>query len=231
MRLFDRFRKPAGPQEAEASAIRKLNEIVDTGILDSSDVSVLNRVRELEKVFSDIDRGIDEITGTDYRIMTISDWLNAIRQADVPWNGKYQSSWVSLFDIFQNMLQDAHIQGAVNILVEGITSKEFYIANEDGEKNDEATKLFKNEWFFDYLEMVVNSGLWGFNLIQLRNIDYSDFSLEVEEVNRKHVRPDLGGFTKGTYDQTVFHSWDKKPYSDWTIYIFRNVYYVYFFRI
>ena len=224
MGLFDRFtRKAIGPQQAQASAIRALMEKEESIGLDNSEISLINRVRELEKVFTDIDKGIDEITGTDYRIMTITDWLNAIRSADVPWNGKYQSSWVQLFDIFQNMSQDAHVQGAVNILVEGITSKEFFIANENGEKNDEATKLFKNEWFFDFLEMVVNSGLWGFNLIQLRNIDFSDFSLEVEEINRKHVRPDLGGITKATYDSVAWREWDEKPYSDWTIYIFRNV--------
>ena len=210
-------------QKVEADQVRQAsNREIDAG-LDPSEISIINRVRELEKVFTDIDKGIDEITGNDYRIITITDWLNAMRSADVPWNGKYQSSWVQLFDIFQNMTQDAHVQGAINTLYDGLTSKDFFIANEDGEKNDEATKLFRAEWFTDYLEMIINTKLWGFGLIQLRNLDFSDFTLEVEEINRKHVRPDIGGLTKGTYDNKVYHSWDKKPYIDWTIYVFNNV--------
>ena len=209
--------------EAEASGVREAITRDDLNGLDPSEISLINRVRELEKVYSDIDKGIDEITGPDYRIITITDWLNAMRQADVPWNGKYQSSWVQLFDIFMNMVQDSHVDGAIDVIVDGLSSKEFYIANENGEKNDEATKLFQDDWFFDYLGMVVNARLWGFNLIQIRNIDYSDYSLEVEEVNRKHVRPDLGGITKATYDTTAWRSWAKKPYSDWTIYLFKNV--------
>jgi hypothetical protein len=209
--------------EVQASNVRKLEQEEDLSGFDATEIAIINRIRELEKSMTDIDKGIDEITGNDYRIFTITDWLNAMRAADLPWNDKYYSSWVTLFDLFHNMTQDAHVQSVINTLIEGLTSKDFYIANEDGEKNDEATKIFKSEWLYDYLKMIVNSELWGFNLIQIRSIDYSDFSIVIDEVNRKHVRPDIGGVTKGTYDTTVYKKWDKKPYSDWTVYIFRNV--------
>ena len=72
-------------QKVEADQVRQAsNREIDAG-LDPSEISIINRVRELEKVFTDIDKGIDEITGNDYRIITITDWLNAMRSADVPW--------------------------------------------------------------------------------------------------------------------------------------------------
>jgi hypothetical protein len=206
-----------------AESVRQSNVKDDLSGLDPTEISLVNRIRELEKAFMDIDKGIDEITGPDYRIFTITDWLNAMRAANVPWSKNYFPTWVTLFDIFINMQTDAHIQATTNTLVDGLTSKDFYIANENGEKNDELTKIFKAEWFYDYLTYVVNSVLWGFNLIQIDKVDFSDYSLETREINIKHVRPDLGGIVKNQYDNKVYKSWEKKPYIDWTVFIFNKV--------
>lgn len=181
-----------------------------------------NAIREADKRFNDIDKSIDEITGTDYRAMTIQDWLQAMRSADVPWEGGYRSSWVKLFDIFQNMIQDAHVEACVKTILEGVRSKDFYIVDENGEKDDEATDLFKSKWFGDYINAILNVDLWGFGLIQLQDAKLDEPSITVREVNRKHVRPDLGGITKQQYDETVYKYWDKEPYKTWTIYNYND---------
>lgn len=188
--------------------------------LSLDEIGILNQIREAEKTFRDIDRGIDEITGNDYRVMTISDWLAAIRQADQPYTHGYLSSWVELFDIFANMLTDTHVQASIDTLAEGLLSKEFYIADAQGNKLDDATGMFKSKWLYDYLIAILNIRLWGFGLIQLRNFDPATMNLEVAEVNRKHVRPDLGGFTRQQWDQEVWRRWDRAPYRTWTIYQF-----------
>lgn len=190
-----------------------------TGLNDGQ-ISILNQIREAEKTFRDIDRGIDEITGNDYRIMTISDWLAAIRQADQPYTHGYLSSWVEMFDIFANMLTDAHVQASIDTLAEGLLSKEFFIVDAEGNKLDEATRLFKSKWLYDYLLAILNVRLWGFGLIQLRNFDPATLNLEVTEANRKHVRPDLGGFTRQQWDQEIWRRWDRPPYKTWTVYQF-----------
>lgn len=181
---------------------------------------VSNQIREMDKNFKDIDNGIDEITGTDYRTMTITDWLHSMRQADQPYTSGYVSSWVELFDIYFNMLTDPHVQGSIANLNDAVASKEFYICDEQGEKIEDVTQIFNAKWFYDFLEHMVNIPLWGFGLTQLRNFDASDLSIEVTEVNRKHVRPDLGGLTKQQYDQSVWRDWNKEPYKTWTIYTF-----------
>ena len=184
------------------------------------ELDLYNQVRNMEKRFSDIDKGMDEIVGNDYRAVTISDWLNAMRQADQPYNRGYVSSWVEMFDIYANMLTDTHIQGAVDTLVEGVQSAEFFLSDEKGNKLEDVTKIFKSQWFYDYMEMNVNVKLYGFGLIQLKNFDPSDLSIEVADINRKHVRPDLNGLVKQQYDQQVWKDWNKSPYKDWTIYLF-----------
>lgn len=190
--------------------------------LTSSEIDMLNQIREVEKKFMDIDKGIDEITGPDYRIVTITDWLNAMRSADLPWNRGFQPSWVQLFDIYLNMVQDAHIQASIDTLLEGLQSKDFYIVDENGEKLDEVTKIFKAKWFYDFLKAVLNVRLWGFGLIQIDKFDSSDMSLEVREINGKHVRPDLGGVVKQQYDQKAYKEWDKQPFKTWTIFLYES---------
>lgn len=181
---------------------------------------ITQSIRESDKRFNDIDRSMDEITGVDYRPQTVQDWLTAVRSADQPWEGGYRSNWVKLFDIYFNMLQDTHVQGVVQTIKNSVQSKDFYIADETGNRNDALTEIFKDKWFYDFMEAVINSDLWGFGLIQLQ--DFDGESLKVREINRKHVRPDLGGIVKQQYDNTVFKTWKKEPFKTWTIYIFNN---------
>lgn len=180
---------------------------------------VSNAIREQDKRSNDIDRRIDEITGTDYRTITITDWLNAMRSADQPWEGGYRSNWVALFDIFSNMIQDAHVQAVVDTLKERVKSKDFYVCDEKGEKLDDATVFFKDKWFYDFIDCVADARLWGFNLIQL---DKKNGHLSVRGVNKKHIRPDLGGIVKQQYDNEVYRSWDKQPFKTWVIYIYER---------
>lgn len=181
---------------------------------------IMQSIRSADKRFNDIDRGMDEITGVDYRPQTIQDWLMAMRSADQPWEGGYRSNWVKLFDIFFNMVQDTHVQGVISTIINSVQSKDFYISDSGGERNEDLTETFKSKWFYDFMEAVINTYLWGFGLIQLQNFDGE--SLEIREINRKHVRPDLAGIVKQQYDNTVFKTWRKEPYKTWTIYVFNS---------
>lgn len=181
---------------------------------------MMQSLRESEKRFNDIDRGMDEITGVDYRPFTIQDWLYAMRSADQPWEGGYQSNWVKLFDIYYNMVQDAHVQACIETIINAVQSKDFYIANENGDRDEETTNIFKSKWFYDFQESVINSDLWGFGLVQLQ--DFDGENITVREINRKHVRPDLGGIVKQQYDQSVYQTWKKEPFKTWTIYLYNS---------
>lgn len=182
-----------------------------------------NIIREQEKTRTDIDRGIDELVGPDYRIITLSDWLTAVRSCTQPWQNSFQPNWVLLFDIFFNLVEDPHVSACIDTLTEGVLSKDFYVADKDGNKLDEVTELFKSSWFEDYVRAIVNVRLWGFGLIQIRKLDRENMTIVLDEVNRKHVRPDLGGVVKQEYDRQAFKFWDQQPYKTSTIYIFENV--------
>lgn len=200
----------------------KAPEISEKDTPDEVYIKLQNAIKELRNQLGDIDNGIDDIIGNDYRAITIQDWLYAIRAADVPFGNNYQPSWVELFDIYANLKQDTHIQGAIDTLDEGLQAKAFNIVDSKGKQLDDVTKLFRSEWFSDYLTNYLNTRLYGFGLIKLSNFDPSDYSLDVTEVNRKHVRPDLNGIVKQQYDQQVWRSWEKQPYKNWNIFVFHD---------
>ena len=220
MKIFDFFNNLFGNKQIDASA--KSLEQTRIGSLSATELELVNQTREVEKSLRSIDRNIDEITGTDYRAITIKDWLHAMRAADVPWNQGYQPSWVRLFDIYGNMLTDAHIQASVDTLLEGVQSKDYFIVDENGERLDDITKMFKAKWFLDFLKAVLNARLWGFGLVQLDKYDPTNLSLVSREVSRKHIRPDLGGIVKQQYDSKVFKMWTKEPYKTWTIHVYES---------
>jgi len=177
-----------------------------------------NIIRDTDRKIYDIDKSSDEITGTDYRVFTIQDWVYAMRSADQPWTKNYQSSWVQLFDIFTNMVEDPQVVAAINTLKESIQGKDFYISDKEGNRNNSVTELFRSEWYYSFLESIVDIRLWGFGLIQLG--DFNGINLTIRDINRKHVRPDLGGVTRQQYDNYILHDWNKEPFKTWTIYQF-----------
>ena len=183
---------------------------------------IQNLNREIENAYRDLNMQIDEISGTDYRVFSISDWLDAMRQADQPWNSYYPSNWVKLEDIFSNMTQDAQVQAATDVLRDGIQEKEFYIVDQDGEKLEEVSKWFNSKWYYDFLGYVLSARLRGFQLIQIESFDKATNKAVLSLVNRKHVRPDLKGVVRQQYDQTIAYSYEKAPIKNFTIEIFES---------
>lgn len=219
-KMFDIFKKNTKAAKVRALENHIENTSFDSGAVTDRELFLQNQITELKNRMGDIDSGIDEITGNDYRTMTIQDWINAVRQADQPYSRGYMSSWVELFDIYANMMLDPQVQGAIETINEGVASNDFYLANEDGSKNEDLTKIFKSKWLYDFFEEVVNVKLWGFGLVQLYDYDPATLSVKVKDINRKHVRPDLDGLVKQQYDQNVWRDWNVSPYKDWTIYLF-----------
>lgn len=222
MNIFSRLLNPKNAiVRQESKFVRALENVAkDPGAMSEQQLQKLHR--QIDNITKDINNSIDEISGTNYRIYTISDWLTAQRQADQPWHSNYQSSWVELEDIFLNMSSDSQIMAATDILVDGLQEKEFYIADQDGDKLDEVTKMFRKKWFFDFLGIVVDSRLKGFNLLQIEEYNRANETIKVGVVNRKHVRPDLKGVVKQQYDQTPFIFYEKEPVKTWTVEIFES---------
>ena len=100
-----------------------------------------------------------------------------------------------LYDIYSDCLVDLHLTGCIGQRKGKTLQKEFRLVGKDGKENEEATALLKKEWFFDFMDLALDSRFWGHSLIQLGDIITDDYGLRftgVELVPRKHVCPEFG---------------------------------------
>ena len=122
----------------------------------------------------------------------IATWRQAWQMAisiDTPKRG-------TLYDIYTDCLVDLHLTGCIGQRKGKTLQKEFRLVGKDGKENEQATALLKKEWFFDFMDLALDSRFWGHSLIQLGDITKDDDGLRfngVELVPRKHVSPEFGG--------------------------------------
>ncbi len=108
-----------------------------------------------------------------------------------------------LYDIYTDCLVDLHLTGCIGQRKGKTLQKEFRLIGKDGKENEAATALLKKEWFFDFMDLALDSRFWGHSLIQLGDIVPDDDGLRfsnVELVPRKHVVPEYGIITREASD-------------------------------
>ncbi len=116
----------------------------------------------------------------------VEKWRRALIQAeDVLTPDRTQ-----LIKVYKDVILDGHITGIISSIKNKIKSKGFSIVGEDVKKDEEKTKLFETQWFFKFLDFVVEAPFWGFTLVQLGDIINDGFE-EIDDVPREHVVPDL----------------------------------------
>lgn len=101
----------------------------------------------------------------------------------------------SLYDIYTDCLVDLHLTGCIGQRKGKTLQKEFRLIGKDGKENVEATDLLKKEWFFDFMDLALDSRFWGHSLIQLGDVINDSEGIRfngVELVPRKHVCPEFG---------------------------------------
>ena len=108
-----------------------------------------------------------------------------------------------LYDIYTDCMVDGHLLGAWGQRKGMVLSADFRLVGKDGKENEQATALLRSQWFNDFLELALDSYLWGHSLIQFNDIIKTANGLafsSVELVPRKHVCPEHGVLLKYASD-------------------------------
>lgn len=120
----------------------------------------------------------------------IQDWRSAHQMALDYLN----PNRLRLYDIYADCALDAHLSGCIAQRKGKVAAKDFRLVGKDGKENTEATELLQQEWFADFLGLVLDSTYWGHSLIQLGDVITDDNGRmrydAVELVPRKHVIPE-----------------------------------------
>lgn len=152
------------------------------------------RSRQGIKLTAQLIQQTDSLTKKD-----IATWRQAWQMAISIENPKRST----LYDIYQDCLVDLHLTGCIGQRKGKTLQKEFRLVDKDGKENKEATKLLNKEWFYDFMDMALDSRFWGHTLIQLGDIISDKNGMRynnVELVPRKHVIPEYGVIIRDASD-------------------------------
>ena len=149
----------------------------------------------------------------------IGDWRNAILTAESVIN----PNRTDIIRIYKDVDLDGHITGIVGSIKNKIKSKPFMIVDTNGEIDEDKTKLFQKEWYFKFIDFIVEAPFWGFSLIQLGNIKDDGFP-DIELIPREYVVPEFGLVKKDLFgssanDNRSVFKYNEPPLKDWFIFI------------
>lgn len=126
-----------------------------------------------------------------------------------------------LYDIYTDCLIDLHLTGCIAQRKGKTLQKEFRLIGKDGQEDETATALLKKEWFFDFMNLALDSRFWGHSLIQLGDVIHYDDGLRfscVELVPRKHVCPEYGVILREASDEPKKGiTYREGDFADWCI--------------
>lgn len=110
----------------------------------------------------------------DHNRAQIRKWRNALALAQSIDNPRLYL----LQDLYDNLSSDGHLQAQIHIRKSATSSCGFSIIDRTTGKVDEHwTDFFSNEWFFEFMDMALDSIFRGFTLLELTNSHNLQFSL------------------------------------------------------
>lgn len=149
----------------------------------------------------------------------VGDWRDALllaESADHP-------DRTQLIKIYKDVDLDGHITGIVSSIKNKIKSKPFMIVNDQGEADEDKTALFEKEWFFKFIDFIVEAPFWGYTLVQLGSIIDDGFP-NIQMIPREYVVPERNLVKKDLFEgrnrngQNAFF-YKEPPLKDWFIFI------------
>lgn len=149
----------------------------------------------------------------------VGDWRHALliaESADHP-------DRTELIKVFKDVDLDGHITGIISSIKNKIKSKPFIIVNSNGDVDEEKTELFEKEWFFKFIDFIVEAPFWGYTLVQLGDIKDDGFP-DIKMIPREYVVPERSLVKKDLHEgrnrngQNAFF-YKERPLRDWFIFI------------
>lgn len=149
----------------------------------------------------------------------VGDWRDALLTAE----SVDHPDRTPLIKIYKDVDLDGHITGIISSIKNKIKSKPFIIVNSEGNVDETKTELFEKEWFFKFIDFIVEAPFWGYTLVELGNIKDDGFP-DIQMIPREHVVPERELVKKDLHEgrnrngQNAFF-YKEPPLKDWFIFI------------
>lgn len=150
-------------------------------------------------------------------------WRKAVAEAERPLASlPYR---VMMQQIFIDTILNGHVQACVQKRKNMTLLKKFHICDENGETDEEATRLLETEWFQKIRNYIHDAQYYGYSLITFGNLIDGNFT-DVQITRRADVSPDREVLSSFMYIPTgiQFNNPNAKddqgiPYFDWSLWV------------
>lgn len=127
----------------------------------------------------------------------------------------------TLYQLYQQTDLDPQVTACIQQAKNLVLGCEFCVYNKDGSENEEKTKLIRQKWFREYVDLVLDTPYWGHTLIQFEDIiplNGIDVFREVELVPRIYVKPEFHMVMASTASLPPDGiDYTEEPFSNWCI--------------
>jgi len=136
-----------------------------------------------------------------------------------------------LHNVFRDIIDDPNLTAQWTSRKMKTLEKPFKFCNEAGEEDEDFTRLFETQWFYDFISYGLDSKLWGFTPLEfgpLVNGEFQPYQVKtqyglknfnaVTVLDRDNVKPELGIITNMPGDVTGV-SFDDPKYSSYLMMI------------
>lgn len=123
----------------------------------------------------------------------VKDWQEA-RQFAI---NIHNPDWTQYIRVLDDVMVDSHVNSIINSIKNKIKLRDFGIFDADGNLNKEKTKLIKKEWFYKFIDYVIEGIFYPYTLIYLG--DMVNYNLSIKQVEREYIIPQYNMVKKSLY--------------------------------
>jgi Protein of unknown function (DUF935) len=140
-------------------------------------------------------------------------WREAVQEAEQAW----YPHRVRMQRMFMDSVLNAHVQACMTRRKNLTLLKDFKLCDATGEENEDATKLLKKQWFFEFMNHSLDALFFGYSLVSLGDVKNDEFP-DLGVIRRHNISPDRLNVTSYVYSLSGAQFLDE-PYKDWHVWI------------
>lgn len=169
--------------------------------------------KRLKKVVIDLQQESKRLVEHD-----IADWRTACQMAKSFDNPQR----LRLYEIYDDVALDLHLSGTIEQLNGYVKARSFKLVDKNGNDNEDAAKIFDQEWFKDLIDYHLEARYYGHSLVELGDIIVGAGGVMAYDgvtlIPREHVIPEKGRVVriKGE-DWHTGAAFREPPFTDWLI--------------
>jgi hypothetical protein len=139
-------------------------------------------------------------------------WREAVQEAEQAW----YPHRVRMQRMYLDTVLNGHVSACISRRKNLTLLKDFKLCKDDGEENEQLTKLIKKQWFNLYCNYVLDAQYFGYTLISMGDLVNDDFP-KLTTIRRFNISPDRMNVTSYVYSLSGAQFMDD-PYHLWNVY-------------